>query len=194
MTSIEELKDVTPEEQRQLDALRALLYGEMVREGSVPRPEEITVSIYCFRDTWGGVRISEISYSRPGGGSSYMASDLDSFPVIFAAERYLMYALHGVEDHGGGAVLDLEQEARRGLLYWLRGATVTVYNAMEPWEERTENPLYVKARLEHLRQELRAERISYGELAELQSLADHIDPGDVELLEAAGVPEHPDDA
>jgi len=47
----------------------------------------------------------------------------------------------------------------------------------------------IKKRLEYLRQELRAERISYGELAELQSLAEHIEKGDVELLEAAGVPE-----
>jgi hypothetical protein len=46
-----------------------------------------------------------------------------------------------------------------------------------------------KERLEYLRGELRAERISWGELHELQSLADEIDPGDVELLEAAGVPE-----
>lgn len=46
-------------------------------------------------------------------------------------------------------------------------------------------------RLEYLRGELRAERISYGELAELQSLAAHIKPDDVELLEAAGVPEQP---
>jgi hypothetical protein len=46
-----------------------------------------------------------------------------------------------------------------------------------------------KERLEELRAELRAERISYGELAELQDLAEHIEPGDVELLEAAGVPE-----
>lgn len=45
-------------------------------------------------------------------------------------------------------------------------------------------------RLEELRTELRAERISYGELIELQSLAEHIEPGDTELLEAAGVPEH----
>lgn len=45
-------------------------------------------------------------------------------------------------------------------------------------------------RLEYLRGQLRAEQISYGELDELQSLADEIDPGDVELLEAAGVPEH----
>lgn len=47
----------------------------------------------------------------------------------------------------------------------------------------------IKTRLEHLRAELRAERISYGELTELQSLAEYIEPGDVELLEAAGVPE-----
>lgn len=47
----------------------------------------------------------------------------------------------------------------------------------------------IKERLEELRAELRAERISYGELAELQGLAEHIEPGDVELLEAAGVPE-----
>lgn len=47
----------------------------------------------------------------------------------------------------------------------------------------------IRKRLEYLRGELRAERISYGELADLQSLAEHIDPSDVELLEAAGVPE-----
>ena len=50
-----------------------------------------------------------------------------------------------------------------------------------------------KERLEYLRGEIRAERISYGEIAELQSLAEHIDPGDVELLEWAGVPEFPED-
>ena len=49
----------------------------------------------------------------------------------------------------------------------------------------------IAERLEYLRGELRAERLSYGELAELQGLADQIDPGDVELLEAAGVPEFP---
>lgn len=48
------------------------------------------------------------------------------------------------------------------------------------------------ARLEYLRGELRGERISYGELAELQDLSAHIDAGDTELLEAAGVPEYDD--
>ncbi len=48
----------------------------------------------------------------------------------------------------------------------------------------------IKARLEYLRGEIIAERISYGEITELQDLADHIDRGDVLLLEWAGVPEH----
>jgi len=51
----------------------------------------------------------------------------------------------------------------------------------------------IKKRLEYLRRELRAEQISYGDLHELQSLAAHIEPGDVELLEAAGVPEFSDE-
>lgn len=46
-------------------------------------------------------------------------------------------------------------------------------------------------RLEYLRGEIRAERISQGEVAELQGMAGDIDPGDVELLEWAGVPEFP---
>jgi hypothetical protein len=48
-------------------------------------------------------------------------------------------------------------------------------------------------RLEYLRGQIRAESISYGEIAELQGLAEHIDPSDVELLQWAGVPEYPDD-
>ena len=47
-------------------------------------------------------------------------------------------------------------------------------------------------RLEYLRGELRAERISYGELAELQDLAPHIGADDLELREAAGLPERED--
>ena len=47
----------------------------------------------------------------------------------------------------------------------------------------------IAARLEAHRAALRAENISYGELADLQGLAERIDSGDAELLEAAGVPE-----
>lgn len=48
----------------------------------------------------------------------------------------------------------------------------------------------IKERLEYLRGEIQAECISYSEISELQSLAQYIDAGDVELLEWAGVPEH----
>ena len=47
----------------------------------------------------------------------------------------------------------------------------------------------IKQRLEYLRGELRAERISYGELHELRGLVPYIEDGDLELQEAAGVPE-----
>lgn len=51
--------------------------------------------------------------------------------------------------------------------------------------------LWIKRRLEYIRGELRAERISQGELNELASLAPYIEPDDVELREAAGLPERP---
>ena len=39
-------------------------------------------------------------------------------------------------------------------------------------------------------EELRAERISYGELVELESLAEYIDKDDLELLGAIGINEY----
>jgi len=53
---------------------------------------------------------------------------------------------------------------------------------------RTANNL-TTARLEELRAEINAQMISYGEIAELQSMVEDIDPDDVELLEWAGVEE-----
>lgn len=47
----------------------------------------------------------------------------------------------------------------------------------------------VNKRLEYLRGEIKAERIGYSEIVELQSLAEYIKPDDVELLQWAGVPE-----
>ncbi len=53
----------------------------------------------------------------------------------------------------------------------------------------------VQKRLEELRAILRSETISYDELHELQDFGARglIAPDDVELLEAAGVPERPDE-
>lgn len=48
----------------------------------------------------------------------------------------------------------------------------------------------IKAGLEYLRKQIKAECISYGEIAELQSLAKYIEAGDVELLEWAGMKEN----
>ena len=46
-----------------------------------------------------------------------------------------------------------------------------------------------KERLEYLRNQIEGECISYGEIAELQGLAEYIEPGDVELAEWADIPE-----
>ncbi len=45
----------------------------------------------------------------------------------------------------------------------------------------------IQARLKYLREEINHERISYSEILELQNLAEHIAPDDVQLLEWAGV-------
>lgn len=47
----------------------------------------------------------------------------------------------------------------------------------------------IEKRLEDLRKEIEQERISTAEIAELQSLAPHIQPDDVLLREWAGIPE-----
>jgi hypothetical protein len=52
----------------------------------------------------------------------------------------------------------------------------------------------VAGRLAYLRAQIEDERISTAEIVELQGLAEHIDPGDVQLLEWAGVPEFKEDA
>ena len=62
------------------------------------------------------------------------------------------------------------------------------YFEHEAEEDETDDET-IAERLEYLRGELQAERIGMGELAELQGLAAHIAPDDVELLEPAGVPE-----
>lgn len=52
-----------------------------------------------------------------------------------------------------------------------------------------DNKTAEQKRLEYLRGEIEAERISYGEIVELHALAKYIEPGDNLLLEWAGVPE-----
>jgi hypothetical protein len=47
----------------------------------------------------------------------------------------------------------------------------------------------IEKRLNYLRKEIIFERISYAEIAELESLSEYIDPSDTLLLEWAGIPE-----
>jgi len=54
----------------------------------------------------------------------------------------------------------------------------------------TPEEIRAKTRLEYLRGEIEKECISYGEIAELQSLAKYIEPSDVLLSDWAGVPEY----
>lgn len=51
----------------------------------------------------------------------------------------------------------------------------------------------MKQRLEEIREEIRSERVSIGELIELRSLIEYIEKDDVELLQWAGVPEFKND-
>ena len=48
----------------------------------------------------------------------------------------------------------------------------------------------IKMRLKQIRQAIREENISYGEIVELQGLIKHIDEDDIELLQWAGVEEN----
>lgn len=60
-------------------------------------------------------------------------------------------------------------------------------------QDKAFNDALNKQRLEYLRSQIDAERISTYEVVELQSLVEYIDSGDVQLLEWAGVPEFGED-
>jgi hypothetical protein len=56
----------------------------------------------------------------------------------------------------------------------------------EEWAYQVVGRYMARPRLEHLRAELRAKRLPYGDCDELEGLAEFIDEDDFELLEAAG--------
>lgn len=80
-----------------------------------------------------------------------------------------------------GYIIDFEGETLKELKQEIRGYHLRQHTG--------EGKRIAKKRLNYLRGELQAERISYGELIELVDLKEYIDAGDVELLEAAGVEE-----
>jgi len=60
-------------------------------------------------------------------------------------------------------------------------------------QDKAINEAVNKHRLEYLRSQINAESISTWEIVELESLTEYIEPGDVQLLEWAGVPEFEED-
>lgn len=97
------------------------------------------------------------------------------------------------EAHRGGH----RSTPRRELMPWELDGELHVQELIEAavrgrFTRRTGELAHVRGRLEYLRGELREERISYGELHELQVYGDggFILPDDVELREAAGLPEY----
>lgn len=56
-------------------------------------------------------------------------------------------------------------------------------------QDKAFNVALNRHRLEYLRSQINAEKISTYELMELEGLVEYIEPGDVQLLEWAGVPE-----
>ena len=85
-------------------------------------------------------------------------------------------------------------------IYWRVAGEQTILEVVEPngsdyllrMVDELPAPDEIRKRLENLRGEIKAERIGYGEIAELQSLVKYIDAGDVQLLEWAGVEEEKD--
>jgi hypothetical protein len=62
-------------------------------------------------------------------------------------------------------------------------------NTYTPEDSRNPDKEEIKARLEYLRGEIEDECISYGEIAELQDLAEYIAPDDTVLRAWAGLDE-----
>ncbi len=85
---------------------------------------------------------------------------------------------------------ELEKELKNRYKKGIEKACVHLKTKIMKTNNSKETPKSIKKRLEYLRKEIRAERISYGEIAELQSLSEHIDSSDVELLQWAGVEEN----
>jgi hypothetical protein len=95
-----------------------------------------------------------------------------------AKKNKCVIRLHGAYKEILTAPFDSIKEAKD----WIRGCWYGPYTIVN-----------ITKRLEALRAEIRAERISTGEILELQGLAKYIDKGDVELLQWAGVLEFEND-
>ena len=124
-----------------------------------------------------GNKIAQFYYNTRGYNRDFVLKNSEGEFYIFANEK-----------PKGAQVTEFKKALKQGYTF------LKYYDKMEKGGYMAHGgELAAKKRLEELREELRAERISYGELAELQELSEYIDKDDVELLEAAGVPENDED-
>lgn len=80
-------------------------------------------------------------------------------------------------------------ERPQGIIYWDEWDNWEQYKPTRAERTAIHNLEHNAKRLDYLRGEIQAERISYSEIAELQALASSIPDSDVELLQWAGVAE-----
>ena len=114
-----------------------------------------------------------------------------------AAAALITYSNHNSDGDIQSAIYDLIADIAHYAEAWYEGGEDALRVGAEHYhaevaEERyePEEPTEAeKARLAYLRERIVNEDIAMGEIAELQGMANKVDPSDVLLLEWAGVPE-----
>jgi len=182
-------------------------YDSTVKFGNTDNDEVIFASIGKKDDGYGktGYGIAYFYQNEDNGVSSISKEILDEIASLYNGSKVELFTNAGVDLHSTNRNMYKNIYVRRVPYdrfdsYADGGAidggmnNLTIQNvSFAKGGSVKKVPAYAKKRLEELREEIRAERISYGELAELQSLAQYIEPNDVELLEPAGVPEFDED-
>lgn len=66
--------------------------------GGVPSGHRCSIFLWEGNLNGAGVRVSEISFHSDRGGSSFMQSDRESWPLLFAVERHILNLMYFPED------------------------------------------------------------------------------------------------
>lgn len=125
--------------------------------------------------------------------ASYAAGDKWFEWIKLGPGRYSVYRINGNGSHDTLDMFERKSLAKKYCTflndnYATEGGRSKIAD-MSDGKEFLTPKTYAKYRLEYLRGEIEHECISYGEIAELQSLVKFIPKDDVLLLEWAGVPE-----
>jgi hypothetical protein len=164
-------------------------------EASTPEAEETPApEIILYSFTYGPVTKERLAAANKGRGPTVLGCNMRLTPIAEAVCN------QGIDSHLEACMVPArgdgyEWTGRRSLRLTLSEESVLVFiRRMSEHEDeeaqdtaewmaeeilRHETPAQL---LEHIRSQVRAERMSYMDIARLQSLEDKIDPSDVELL------------